>query len=106
MFEVSDIVKVSKYFSKIHHIDGRLRVRVNPAIKDEIEGVSLKDIESISSKIAGIEQIKVNRVIASITIKYDSSIFSYQIWEDLLNQRNLEEILKEINRLSKEVLDA
>lgn len=104
MIKTEDIIKISSYFSKIHHIKGRLRVRVSPQIKEDITNISLTDIETLPQKINGIKNIKINKLVASITIEYDATIFSESIWEDLLAQKNLDEITILINNLSKEVM--
>jgi hypothetical protein len=99
MFNVEDIIKVTAYFTKIHHTKGRLRVRVDPKVRDEIKDFS--DMQSIVDKIDGIKRVKINKIVASVTIEYDPIVFEYELWEDLLAQQNLEHILERINRLSK-----
>lgn len=103
MIKTEDIIKIASYFSIISHTPGRLRVRVNPKIKNESSSVSINEIENIPNKISGITSIKVKKIIASVTIIYDPNIFPFQIWEDLIKNENLEEITLLINSLSKEV---
>ncbi len=104
MITGEDIIKISSFFTKIHHTRGRLRVRVKPKITEEVKNITLNDIKEIPKKIDGIKKIKINKLVASITIEYDPHIFCESIWEDLLKQKNLEEITVLINNLSKEVL--
>ncbi len=104
MIKTEDIIKIASYFTIVAHSPGRLRVRVNPKIKNENSNISIEDIEQIPNKIKGIKNIKVNKVIASVTITYDANIFKPEVWEDLINKRNLEEITKIINNLAKEVM--
>ena len=104
MISTDEIIKISKFFSIIAHTPGRLRVRVNPKIKELGGAISLSDIENLPNKIDGIIEIKINKIIASITITYDFKIFKPNIWEDLVNQRNLDEISILINNLAKEVI--
>lgn len=98
------IVEIASYFKVVHHVAGRLRVRVNPKIKELSNGICLEDIEQIPKKINGIKSIKINKIVASITIEYDNAIFPKQTWEDLIERRNLEEITKKINELYKEIV--
>ncbi|MEA1955490.1 MAG: hypothetical protein U9N02_03240 [Campylobacterota bacterium] len=44
------LVDIASYFTVISHVEGRLRVRVNPKITNEVKGVSLSDIEELSKK--------------------------------------------------------
>lgn len=98
------IIQIISYFTIIHHVKGRLRVRVNPKIRELQGDVSLDDIQSLAQKIEGIKKIKINKVVASVTIEYDSEIFPMQLWEDLVAQRNIEKLTEKINKLYKEVV--
>jgi len=104
LIRTDEIINISKFFSIIAHTPGRLRVRVNPKIKDSSGNISLSDIENLPSKIDGIMNIKINKIIASVTITYDPKIFEPKIWEDLISQENLDEISILINNLAKEVI--
>ncbi len=103
MIKTEDIIKIANYFTIIAHTPGRLRVRVNPKIKNEKGDISITDIEGLPNKIEGINKITVKKIIASVTIIYDPSIFSPKLWEDLINNQNLEEITQLINKLAKKV---
>ncbi|MGB6328432.1 MAG: hypothetical protein WBF48_05860 [Halarcobacter sp.] len=104
MIKTEDIINIAKYFTIIAHTPGRLRVRVNPKIKEEKGNISINDIEDLPNKIDGIKSIKVKKIIASVTIIYDASIFPSKLWEDLIKNENLEEITQIINKLAKEVV--
>jgi len=98
------IVEIASYFTVISHTKGRLRVRVNPKIKDEVSDVSLSDIETLPSKINGIKKIKINKIIASVTIEYNNDIFPKDKWDDLINGENIDEVVEIIERLKKEII--
>ncbi len=104
MISTEDIIKIASFFSIIAHTPGRLRVRVNPKIKDESGNISLSDIENLPNKIDGIINIKINKIIASVTITYEPTIFKPKHWEDLIKNENIEELSILINRLAKEVV--
>ena len=97
------IVEIASYFTVVSHVPGRLRVRVNPKIKDEAKDITIEDIETISQKISGIKKIKINKVIASVTIEYEHSVFEKRLWDDLISGENLEEVVAVIEKLKKEV---
>ncbi|PIF04570.1 MAG: hypothetical protein CSA86_01415 [Arcobacter sp.] len=97
------IVEIASYFTVISHTKGRLRVRVNPKIKDEVSDVSLEDIETLPSKINGIKKIKINKIIASVTIEYENEIFPKERWDDLINGQNIDEVIEIIENLKKEI---
>ena len=97
------IVEIASYFTVISHTKGRLRVRVNPKIKDEVSDVSLSDIETLPNKINGIKKIKINKLIASVTIEYNNEIFPKDKWDDLINGENIDEVIEIIEKLKKEI---
>ena len=97
------IVEIASYFAVISHTKGRLRVRVNPKIKDEVSDVSLSDIETLPNKINGIKKIKINKLIASVTIEYNNEIFPKDKWDDLINGQNIDEVIEIIEKLKKEI---
>jgi hypothetical protein len=99
-----EIIKIASFFSIIAHTPGRLRVRVNPKIKDSGGNITISDIENLPKKIDGIISIKINKIIASVTIMYDPNIFKPKLWEDLVKNENIEELTILINKLAKEVV--
>ncbi|PRM90669.1 hypothetical protein [Aliarcobacter cryaerophilus] len=102
MINSETIIKLSSYFTIIAHSPGRLRVRVNPKIVNEGDNISLDDITNLPKKISGIEEIKINKIIASVTITYNPTIFKPKLWEDLIKNENIDEITQIINNLAKE----
>lgn len=104
MIQTEDIIKIASYFSVIAHTPGRLRVRVNPKIKEQKGNISLQDIESLPEKINGIKSITIKKIIGSVTIMYDPDIFLPSLWDDLIQGKNLDEITTLINKLAKEVI--
>ena len=104
MIDAEKLVELSKYFTIIHHIKGRIRLRVNPKIKEQQSDVSLSDIEDLTYQINGINKIKINKIVGSITIEYDSEIFRKELWGNLVEGKNLEEVTEIINKLYKEVV--
>jgi hypothetical protein len=104
LIQTEDIIKIASYFSVIAHTPGRLRVRVNPKIKEQKGNISLQDIESLPEKINGIKSITIKKIIGSVTIMYDPDIFLPSLWDDLIQGKNLDEITTLINKLAKEVI--
>ncbi len=96
------LIELSSYFTIIHHIKGRIRVRVNPKIKECGKEISIEEVENLPQKIEGIKSVKINKVVASMTIEYDAEIFPPYLWDNLIAQNALDEIVPIINRLIKE----
>lgn len=104
MITAEKLIEISSYLTLIHQTKGRIRVRVSSKIKEQGENITLEDIEDIPNKIDGIKKVKINKIIGSITIEYDNSVFPDSLWTDLLKQQNLDEIVRIINELSKKVV--
>lgn len=104
MIDSKKIIELVSYFTIIHHIKGRIRLRVDPKIKQLNANVTLEDIENLPKKINGLKSVKINKIVGSITVEYDSNIFADKLWIDLVNKQNLDEISQILNKLSKEVV--
>lgn len=99
------ILKIASYFTPVHHTPGRLRVRVSSEIKSEADNIDLSSLDSIIKQIEGIKSVKFNKIIGSVTIEYDKEIFAKEIWDDLLEGRNMEKISAKINELARKVYE-
>lgn len=104
MIDSKKLIELVSYFTIVHHIKGRIRLRVDPKIKQLNANVTLEDIENLPKKINGLKSVKINKIVGSITVEYDSNIFADQLWSDLVNKQNLDEISQILNKLSKEVM--
>lgn len=104
MITAEKLVQMASYFTIIHHTKGRIRVRVSPKIREQSGDVTITDIESLPQKIDGIKKIKINKIVGSITIEYDSSIFKKELWDDLIHGKNTDEIIQTIDKLHKEII--
>ncbi len=104
MIDAKKLVELSSYFSIVHHIKGRIRLRVSSKIKElkNDSNITIDDIQELPNKVNGIKSLKINKLVGSITIEYDNSIFAYELWEDLINQRDLERIATMLNELYKD----
>ena len=91
------VLRIASYFTPIHHVAGRLRVRVSSDIKKEADSLPLEKIKQID----GIKNVKFNKLIGSATIEYDHEIFPKKMWDDLLKGENLHEISALINNLAQ-----
>ncbi|AHJ13992.1 HMA2 domain-containing protein [Sulfurospirillum multivorans] len=98
------LVELGSYFSIVHHIKGRIRLRVSPKIKEHKHHVGIEDIEALPARINGIKSIKINKMIGSLTIEYDSAIFPDHLWENLVKGEKLDEIITIIDQLAKEIV--
>ncbi len=102
MIKKEDLVALSKYLKIVHHSKGRLRVRVSLAIKKEAHRLDEDFLKNFPKEIKGIKDVKVNKLIGSITINYDPDIFEPQVWEDLIGGNISDELMERLENLIKE----
>ncbi|MBP3225240.1 MAG: hypothetical protein J6M14_08040 [Campylobacter sp.] len=100
--EKNDILNFAKYFTKIAHTRGRLRIRVSPKIR-EISGISEAELKAKIASISGIKEYKFNPLIGSLTIFYDSEIFNPQLWEEFLSGQVSPELISLVNSTANDI---
>jgi len=98
------LIELGGYFSIVHHIKGRIRLRVSPKIKEHKHHVGIEDIEALPARINGIKSIKINKIIGSVTVEYDHHVFPDHLWENLVKGKELDEIIAIIDTLAKEIV--
>ncbi|PSM51467.1 hypothetical protein CBLAS_1360 [Campylobacter blaseri] len=103
-------INLLKHCSLVHHIKGRLRVRVSSTIKDEIKnlGIDTNDFKDLNfndiiNNIKGINNVKFNKLVGSLVIEYDNSIFPKEMWDDALIGKNIDNLLKAINKTIEDI---
>ena len=109
----ADISQVAEFFSIVHHIPGRIRIRVNiakiPAIKKWAQSTNLREflpnnadenlIIALLQSLPAVKNIKVNALIGSATIEYDKTLFAPNLWESWVRKENLAEIELCLNQM-------
>lgn len=112
---MADITQVAEFFSIVHHIPGRIRIRINitklPAIKKWAKETPLREIlpqnESenfiitLLQNLPAVKNIKVNAIVGSATIEYDKAIFEPSLWECWVKKENLEAICAKLNEMAQ-----
>lgn len=112
---IDDITQVAEFFSIVHHIPGRIRIRINitklPAIKKWAKETPLREIlpqnESenfiitLLQNLPAVKNIKVNAIVGSATIEYDKNLFAPSLWECWAKKENLEAICAKLNEMAQ-----
>lgn len=90
-FTREDIEKFASFFHLIHHSPGRIRLRVSEKLKNMLLSDDAQKILNFFDEIKAlpmIKGIKLNKVIGSVTIEYDSKVFAPNLWEVWLSGEN------------------
>ncbi|ETD23291.1 hypothetical protein [Helicobacter macacae] len=113
---MEDITQVAEFFSIVHHIPGRIRIRVNvsklPAIKKWAKETTLREvlpaneegesfIITLLQSLPAVKNIKVNAIVGSATIEYDKNLFEPNLWESWVKKKNLAQIEAKLNEFSQ-----
>lgn len=82
---LEDLLAVKKYISVAHHVDGRIRLKVDPAVmKDPVS----KKLNDISSNLPGVLDTRVNIMAKSVVIRYDPNIIDPVTFEKLITTKD------------------
>lgn len=103
-FTREDIEKFAEFFHIIHHSPGRIRLRANEKLKNMLLNTSSQRLSSFfdeAKALPMIKNFKINKVIGSVTIEYDSAIFEPNLWELWLSGRNSSLIYEHIQNMIK-----
>jgi len=78
------LMKMIPYFSTMHHSPGRLRVRIDAGIRQDVPAISFSEVAGLPERLAGLKEIKINKVMGTATILYDPKVLLPQTWDALL----------------------
>jgi len=73
-----------RHLSIVHHVPGRLRLRVGAGILATPIGVEREAASAWLQAIGGIRSVRVNALAASVIVHYDPHRLAPATWETLL----------------------
>ncbi len=79
------LLALSDYLQIVHHVPGRLRVRVSKAVLQHSAGLSLADIRKTIDAIEGVRGLKVSPATLSAVVDYDHHVIAPSLWCDLID---------------------
>lgn len=95
------IFSLAPYARIIHHIPGRIRIRIGSNAAALLPKEGLDSLGAVS-RLPGIENIRVKPMIGSILVEYDREVFEPGLWERIIG-RNCGD--NERKRLQRELID-
>lgn len=102
MITTKDVLELVEFLSIVHHVKGRIRLRVSPAILKSKKAIKIDEINDLPKSIAGIKDIRVNKLAATLVITYDNDVFPFELWEDMIKGIDVERVVNIVNSLQKE----
>lgn len=96
--EIKDFIHLIRYISIVHHIPGRIRLKINKSILDEPILKNLEDYtDFLKIKVPGIQTLRINKAALTIIIEYDPQKIPLTRWEQLINSTDDQERTDTLN---------
>ena len=90
---IESLGKIAEHFTIVHHIPGRIRLRATGSIATDANQALRHDLLQAMRQSPFIIDFKLNSLIGSLTLHYDTSRFEPALWEAWLRKERLDEIL-------------
>jgi hypothetical protein len=90
---LDDLVFLAPHTEVAHHIPGRIRLRILPSGLTIVRRTNLQDI---LGNIPGIKRMRINSIVGSVVIEYDSTRLPYTFWESLNELRKKPELAADV----------
>lgn len=70
----------------VHHVPGRLRVRLAPAaLQRRADGVSVEELCRRIESIEGVRRLRISPTTLSAVVEYDSDVLRPRLWDSLID---------------------
>ncbi len=83
-FDVSALLGMRRHLSVAHHLPGRIRLRLGPALWGGASQIDRAAFQRLLDGLEGIREVRLNKAVASVVIEYDPAHVPPQSWETLL----------------------
>ena len=82
--DLSPFLALRRHLVIAHHIPGRIRLRVGPAVLREAGRVDPAVLDRILGAVRGIEDVRVNAAAGSAVVSYRPEVIEPGWWEVLV----------------------
>jgi hypothetical protein len=82
--DVAMLLDMRSHLSIVHHMPGRIRLRLRPAMWGTASQVNRNVVRQIISQLEGVRDVRVNAAVASVVIEYDPKQVRPEQWETLV----------------------
>jgi len=83
-FDFDMFLVLRKHLKIVHHVPGRIRLRVAAALFKEFDGIDSQVFDKILGAIAGIKDVRVNALAGSVVISYAAKQIKPSWWDTLI----------------------
>ena len=78
-----ELFAMRRWISIVHHLPGRIRLRINPKAVTKLEKQSPNKLIGYLKTMPGIKAVRVNAVVGSAIIEYDAKHIFPDQWNRL-----------------------
>lgn len=82
--DIPALLELRRHLSIVHHLPGRIRLRVSPTIYGCAAGFDAGKSRALLGEQWGIRDVRINLAAGSILIEYDPKLISPEEWETLV----------------------
>ncbi len=103
-FNENDIKTFAECFGIVHHSRGRVRLRANERLIALLAKCGAQRLESLlesAKALPIVKSLKINKLIGSVTIEYDSNAFDEGLWELWLVEKDSAAMFEKLQELIK-----
>ncbi len=90
---VSDLLLLARHADIVHHIPGRIRLRLSPSVVKVAGDV---DLDQLVRCLPGIIKTRINVIVGSVVIEYDCNRLSPDLWESIVKCKDDPDVVSEI----------
>ena len=83
-FDVPSLLGLRRHLAIVHHLPGRIRLRLGAALWGAAAGVERARFKTLLDGLEGIRDVRVNLAVASVVVEYDPKQISPDDWETLV----------------------
>ena len=77
------IFSLAPFARVLHHIPGRIRIRISTEAARYLSG-DMAGISGVISGLPGIMNVRINPIIGSVLVEYDPKFFEPDLWERIV----------------------
>lgn len=90
---LENLLRIAPHTEVVHHIPGRIRLRVLLSGLNVVKGI---DLEGMIGVLPGIKGVRINAIVGSVVIQYDSEKLPYSFWEQLRQVREKPQLVEQL----------
>ncbi len=102
MFTEETVEILSKHIQIAHHTKGRIRFKIDAKIQNYSDKIDLNALVNLDKKVEGVKSVSLNKLAKSLTIEYEHTTLNAELWEELANSGEYEDVATRLNNLLKE----